>query len=185
MFAEQENSSTSEGNGEGTPTPEELAEQLEALKKENENYKGLIAKTNAENKKYKDQIKAHQSDDEKKAEEEQARQEEYKNLVKENRRLKLSSQLATGGFKQDQVENLVKAKLEDDDEAFGKFLNEFRKSVYDEALANAKLEISKGSYVPNGAQGKGQPVSDASKYAKQYSSKKETISHWGTFTKKQ
>lgn len=177
LFADGDSGADGNG-GDNTPPQDKTYSQDEYNK-----LKAQLDKVNAENKKYKDADKARMSEEEKRAEKEKEEQEQREAMIKENRQLKMSAKLASGGFSEQEIKDLIDLRLNDDDVKFTDYLVNLRKGIYDNAEKTAKEKYTQSNYVPGGQGGSGE--SEASARAKNFgNSNVSKIDKWGQFNNK-
>lgn len=133
--------------------------------------KSALDKTNAENKKYKDEAKKKLSEDEQKQLELEEREKRYVEMETRLRKSELKASLS-GEFSTENVDKLVNALTDKNtkDEDLTKLLIDIKEAIIDETTKNVKEEIRKnGSYIPNGGEGENASQQDfGSRLAKEY-----------------
>lgn len=122
-------------------------------------YKALYEKTKAEKDKaskeasdYKKQLKDKMTDDEKKANDELEREKQINEIIKENKRLKLSNSLSKDNvLSNEEIETLVNARYSDNDGEFADALIKLVKSKLEKQKTDITNEYKKNPKLPSGS----------------------------------
>ena len=143
------------GEGDGDPNPN-LQNDPQPKTYSEEEYlklKAAFDKSSSDLAKAKKDLAARQSDEEKKAAEEAEKQQQYEDLVKQNKEMKISATLATAGYSEKDIQTLAKPLLEGNIEEACKVLATLRKEMEEEITKRAKDEFNKSSRIPGGTGG--------------------------------
>ena len=114
--------------------------------------KSLLDKVNAENKKFKEEKKASLTAEEQRKIADEEREKEIQNLRLEVNKSRLESELAKGGYDEDEVKTISEHIFSENFNYvdFGKMLSEMRKKISDKITKEVKDEFSKQGRVPDG-----------------------------------